>query len=228
MPVNTGGAVATSCKEFFLVSDAVHRALRSLITVDRDIAFPEHKGFRRFAKEVKAQFEEPELRVIPDSHMVQFTFRFHGHMRTLSLFFRCDCDNKDWAPKSLSLSMGASGESELFVKTALHALSMLGPIRYTACNTRDEYDSWTEAPITVLQGAALRYWSPLQLDVWAEYADREFSDDSARWERFMGCSRATLRQHQTDYDSRAALVATISATPPRFLGDYHQRVMLSR
>lgn len=227
MPINTCGAIATSCKDFCLVTDAVQRALRGLVSLERSILFPNLKGFQRYSKEVKAQFEEPEVRAVPDSHMAQFNFCFHGHRRMLTLHFRCDCDNKDWAPKSLSLSMGASGESELFVKTALHALSMLGDIRYTPYDSRDGYEGWTERPINVLQGAFLGYWSPLQLDVWAEYADLEFRDSPAEWERFIGCSREALHKTFDSYESRAALIATADCAPPRFMEDYHQRAVVA-
>lgn len=121
MSVNTKAFIATPCKDICFVAARVQRALDALIR-------PLWKSNLR--SDAPAQYQLTTTELCPDSALVRFHFQYEGQNRTMWLFFDCDCDRVEYAPQSLTLSMGCSGRSDLFIKTAAHALSMLGPVYY--------------------------------------------------------------------------------------------------
>lgn len=225
MPVNTKGAIATPCKDFFLVAEAVEGALTQLVREEFAVVFPDVKGFRRYSQEAREQFQEPSSRVSASSQMLMVDFVYRAKKRTLTGFFGCDVDNRDWAPTSLSFSMGCSGNSPLFMKTVLYALSMLGPVRYSECDSRSEYDVWTEEPLTVLEAAALKYISSFSIQRWAHWADKHFGARGPEWSAFMGCTADQLEEAQESFEKAKALVDSVSPRQPWFKADYHANAL---
>lgn len=120
MTVNTKGIVATSIKDVLLVSLLTEIGLRAVCKVARKLD-TDPKPFRT---------NHLDWRLLPDSAMLQSLVHLRGHPRMMSIFLHCDVDNKDIAPQSLSLSLGASGDSPIIMKSALWGLSMLGPVHF--------------------------------------------------------------------------------------------------
>ncbi|MCC5611450.1 hypothetical protein LC612_33090 [Nostoc sp. CHAB 5834] len=120
MTVDTKGVVATSIKDVLLVSRLAEIGLRAVCTAARklDTASP------------PVTTNHLDWRLLPDSAMLQSFVHLRGHPRMMSIFMHCDGDNKDIAPQSLSLSLGANGDSPLIMKSALWGLSMLGPVLF--------------------------------------------------------------------------------------------------
>lgn len=225
MSVDTKGAIATPCKEFFLVAEAVEGALTQLVREELAVVLPDVKGLQRYRPEVREQFQEPSSRISASSQMLMVDFVYRSEKRTFTVFFGCDVDNKDWAPHSLSFSMGCSGNSPLFMKTVLYALSMLGPVRYLECDTRSEYDAWTEEPLTVLEAAALKYISVLSVQRWADWADKHFGERGPEWMAFMGCTSEQLEEARESFKNADALVDSVVPRQPWFKADYHANAL---
>lgn len=146
MGVSTKGFVLTNCKNVFFVSHAVSRALNRLIRSRSGI-----RGFA-FTQEQREQWSWVKMELSDLSDCVSFRFTFDGQHRTLRLNFDCDCDNVEYGPASLSMSLGCNGEAELLVRTALRACSMLGPTYFDA-NDCDDIDSALieQAPLNFIQ-----------------------------------------------------------------------------
>lgn len=150
MSVDTKAFIATPCKDIFFVAARVQRALDALIRPLRINALRSEKP---------NSYQLTTVELCPDSAIVRFHFQYEGHNRTMWLFFDCDCDRVEYAPQSLTLSMGCSGRSDLFIKTAAHALSMLGPVYY-------DYNDCDEVPWALLQEQpALNFVSACRLRV---------------------------------------------------------------
>lgn len=122
MGINTKGVVVTGCKEVMFVCERVEAALSKLIR-------PYWRLYRydHLVSDTQPAYAMPEMRILPSSGTVQFFFRYAGQQRTLWLHFECDSDNLALGPQSLVMSMGCWGDSELLVRTALDALSPVGP-----------------------------------------------------------------------------------------------------
>lgn len=141
MATGTKGFVLTKCKDVFFVCDRIERALNKLI----------QPGWKEqlFSAQSKAgeakppQFVRVSATLSAGSGLVQFHFTYKGENRTLWLNFHCDYDQRSYGPSSISMSLNRWGESELFVKTALQAISMLGPVYFDA-------DDCDETPPAVL------------------------------------------------------------------------------
>lgn len=227
MGVDTKGAIGTPCKDFFLVTEIVEKSLNRLIRQERELAFPDLKGYQRVSPAVRKHFEECSTAVVTDHEMAKVHFRFRGVSRGLLVFFGCDCDHLELAPKSLSFSLGASGESVLFMMSVLWPLSMLGPIAFTEADSRDELTPWTEAPPTMLEVARLRLVSLSSVRRWVDYADQVFGHDAAAWVAFIGCPRDDLALAlEGTYEQLETFINTQPLPrQPRFLEDYHARAL---
>lgn len=140
MGIDTKGFVATSCKDVFFVMNKIERAINKLITPHLKLEN------MRFSDETKdGKYKKVRLEIRADTELVQAHFTYNGEKRTLWVFFGCDCDKTEYTSQSISMSMGCWGESDLFMQTALRAVSMLGTV-YFDHNDCDEIDP---APLEV-------------------------------------------------------------------------------
>lgn len=165
MGVDTKGFVATSCKDVCFVINKVERALNALIR-------PKRKAARGTEEELQYELVTAELS--SESHLVRLGFTYAGEERMMWVFFRCDSDHADITPRSISLSMGCWGQSELFMKTALQALTMLGPVYYDRNDSDDAgYVRLSFEPLTYVAACAEKSEtpSPRTLGQWMELFD---------------------------------------------------------
>lgn len=164
MGVDTKGFVATRCKDVFFAVGLVENALNALIQ-------PHAKEARLAVRgtEKEPQYRTVDANLISRSQTVQLHFTYEGEHRTLWMNFTCDCDHKDVTPASISLSLGCWGQSELFMKTALRALSPLGDVYYdySDCDSIDPA-KLDIAPLTFVTACAAGAESPYpsELEVW--------------------------------------------------------------
>lgn len=218
MTVDTKGVVVTPYKDGLLQAHVVKKALGKLIREERQLVYP---GSRPWSKEVSEQFREPEVEMCDVAGMLQFRFTFHGARRTLAMFFYCDGDHLELGPRSISFSMGCSGESELFVSTAVHALSMFGPAYLHPCDTRGEPQLLQESSLSVLDAAALGYICPLDLPRWADFAESYLPTNR---DRFLGAPLDEFRKRTSDYTKAREYVKGLPVPVVGYLEDYHQRM----
>jgi hypothetical protein len=225
MGVDTKGFVLTPVKDALLITALAAGALDSLIREEADIEFP---GVRPWDDTRKKRFRSVDAHMRPDSNMVQLQFTFKGDARQLSMFFRCDSDQSEHGPRSISFSLGLHGESELFVTNVAYALSMLGP----AWVDRSDCDDvgpllLAETPLTIAGAVALGYADALCLENWFDTATALGLDSSAT-EALMGLPFEQLKGlGSLSYDELKALVSSVPVPCPGFLDEYHQRIFTS-
>lgn len=229
MTVNTKGSVATAFKDVLLVCSLVETALNRLIRAERKILFPGVAGRGDSARE---QFADVSVALAPSLGMAQFSFKFRAASRCLSLFFTCDADNADLASKSLSLSMGCHGDADLFVKTALHALSLLGPAYFV----HNDCDSDSRVPLSeprpnLLQAISWGYLTPFQAREWLHAYQGSPALRAAQGYdalKFFGVPLEVLEEavatqgYSEITDKVRALGATVRPCHPQFLLDYYE------
>jgi len=224
MATFTKGFVATPVKDAMLALEAVQGALNRLIVEERRIEFPETRHYR---EEVRARFKAVDLNFDPSTAGARLLFCFKGQVRTLSMYFYCDCDHVSQTPNSLSFLMGCSGESELFITTAVHALSVFGKGFVCSCDATDEgYLPVKEQPLTVMDLAVLKYISALSLPRWHTHALNAFPEQAAR-ERFLGIPEQDFLAIRDDYTAAKAFLATQRGPVLSFQEDFQQRLALS-
>lgn len=141
MGVDTKGFVLTDCKDAMLVGQLLLRALDKLIMQGSKAEFSETRW--RGSPEVRERWRHVKISLSPEASMLTLDFVYAGEKRALSVFFDCDCDHVEYGPSSLSMSLGCWGSSELLMRTALAALSMLG----TAWLDVNDSDSVDAAPL---------------------------------------------------------------------------------
>lgn len=124
MGTDTKGFVLTSCKDVFFVCDRIQTAINREIHPLRAQEILSGKGFDNVSNQVCA------IHLYPSSHAARITFMYADVSYNMHVHFTCDCDNKDFGPQSISLSMGAHHESAWFMKLALESLSMLGRLYF--------------------------------------------------------------------------------------------------
>lgn len=124
MGVDTKGFVLTDCKDAMLVGQLLMRSIDKLIVQGRKAEFPEARWAGN--EEVRARWQQVRIELKPETAMLSLDFVYAGEKRTLNVFFDCDCDQVEHGPSSLSMSLGCWGSSELLMRTALTALSVLG------------------------------------------------------------------------------------------------------
>lgn len=168
MSVCTKGFVATRNKSVFFVCSLVERSLNRLI----GSAFDAMKANRSRPKDQPySRLVETEL--LADSQTVRFRFTHEGDTRALMMFFACDLDNKERADASISMSLGDSGQSRLYVETVLKSLRALGPVFFMPCDSVGE--PWQELnlpAVTYLDAVRQRFVQPgpVSLTQWMQEA----------------------------------------------------------
>ncbi len=175
-------------------------------------------------------FKFCDMRLHPQSECVTFRFTFRGEQRSLKLHLYCDCDHKELGPQSLAIRLGAFGESELFIRTALYALSVLGPA-YIDVNDCDQvgFESLGERPPTMLELIHSKYVSHWRLEAWVRLFDRELRAEGKGFEEFFGFERQWFEEVLgptpiADRNRCFTELAPLSLPPtPQFLLEFHQR-----
>lgn len=226
MGVDTRGAVITGFKNVLLAAGLVQNALDGLIVAERRIKFPT-KAIGH-SKESREQFQTTSVSLNPDLGMLRFDFTFRGERRSLTLHMTCDSDHASLGPKSLSISIGCSGFSELFVKTALHALSLVGPAYFDAndCDNVDLAPLSEDRP-TVFQAMQLGYIQKSMLPEWLVAYEEGLSPTICDGQSFFGVpldqvrELASRRDYQSAWKDIKVLCLNLGGVP-RFLEDYHQ------
>lgn len=168
MSVDTKGVVVTPCKDVFLVVELLERAISTLIRPHWQ------PGRKQELSSGEPRWAYPRTALSAQSELVQIHFTYDGEKRTLWTFFHCDVDNRALGASSISLSMGCWGSSEMLMRTALAALSGLGPtyIDVNDCDSTDMAPSGIE-PVSYVQ-AVEKQWiapSPSSLQRWVEAFD---------------------------------------------------------
>lgn len=226
MSVDTKGVVLTHYKDVLVITALVERAVSKVVNEERELMFP---AVRRWDEKVQEQFRTPDVTLRPESGMVDFGFRFRGENRSLKLFLTCDCDHLELAPKSVSLSIGCWGSSDIIMQSALHALSLLGPAYYDY----NDCDSLDLAPLqevrpTLLEAVRLDYVNDIFLDDWLERFEELKLKTAAQRKAFLGCPETTFRKAceiEVWEERKKAVEALVAKTPVprvRFLEEYHE------
>ncbi|MBC8742754.1 hypothetical protein F6X40_40455 [Paraburkholderia sp. UCT31] len=130
MGIDTKGFVATRNKDVFFAAHLVERGLNSLMPGPIQV-LRANKGLE------EPRFQRVSTELLASSGGVRFRFTFEGEPRSMLMYFDTDTDRKEYAEQSLSFILGCHGNSELFIKTALGALTALGPV-YFDYNDGDE------------------------------------------------------------------------------------------
>lgn len=206
MATGTKGFVMTKCKDVFFVCDRIERALNKLIQP----GWTEQR-FSPQAADEKAhpQFERVSMKLSASSGSVQFRFAYQGEYRTLWVNFHCDWDQREYGPASISLSLNRWGDSELFMKTALQSISMLGPVYFDA----DDCDSVRPAmldlcPPSFISACAAggEYGSFVTLRQWHAVCQRG-EMRAGTFQDWLGMSVGTLNEIlKADYPASQALI----------------------
>jgi hypothetical protein len=231
MGVDTRGLVQTQCKDVFLISSLAEGALNQLISTEKKLRYPRVRGF---TSEVHEQFTLANCRLIPRSGMVQFSFKFCGETRTLSMFFDCDSDDQEFGDKKISVSMGCHGDSDIFVQTVLHALSLLGPAHYD----RNDCDDIDYAPLnayrpTLIQAVSLGYACRSNVEDWVQFFKEspDFPDKSdAALEAVIGLPVSDvfdvlrIAEHTERWERLDALVMECAAPEVPFMAEFHEQM----
>lgn len=133
MGCNTVGFVLTKDKDPFKVFRLIKESIVSEMKKETGEDFP----YRLFKKE---QFTSPECTISDFTEMMSIDFYFKGDYRSMTVHLTCDHDYLEAAKgKRVILSLGCYGESERLIKTALHGLSSLGDIYFTANDCTEEW-----------------------------------------------------------------------------------------
>lgn len=190
MGVDTKGFVTTSFKNVMLVAELLERSLDRLIRAEK----------RRLegvnARAFSPKYQMVNIRLRPSSDGLNLVFKLNGEERSMSVFFSCDCDHKDTAPASLSLSLGAWGHSVLLVKQALYALSVLGPAYINENDaTSIGYVSLGLPRLTVKDAMGMQFIPMHRLAAWIAAWDLgEFSSSQLSFDEFFGMKEEFIRK----------------------------------
>lgn len=134
MAVWTKGFVATRNKSPFFVLGLIESALNQLIgTVSQTLCQNRLHGEpdAPYAQRVQIDFS-------PSSKGAYLNFICKGEPRQMTVYFAIDGDRKEYTDSSIGLMMGASGNSELYIRTALNALRPLGEVWFLDCDATDK------------------------------------------------------------------------------------------
>lgn len=146
MTVWTKGFVATRNKSPFFVLGLIENSLSRLIG-----GFGQQRIDNRDNKHIAEPYSRsPSIRLLTSNMGADINFTYQGESREMTVWFNVDGDHKDIAESSISLMLGCSGKSELFMKTALNALRPLGDLYFVA------NDSW-DAPFEKLDIPLMSY-----------------------------------------------------------------------
>jgi hypothetical protein len=226
MSVDTKGVIATDCKDVFLISGLIERSLNSLIKFEKRMEFPGATAFSPTA----GKYRTADVRLCTSTAMVQITFTFKSDEYLLSVFFDCDCDHLALAPQSISLSIGCRGESAVLMKTALHALSVLGDAHY-------DYDDCDSVPLarldeyvpTVMNLLQLRYILAPQVEELVKLYDSGSAFFYNRaFEQLFGAPESWVRdvlgiEECTNRWDHFKQMAKVRGSPPlKFMSEFHR------
>lgn len=230
MGVDTNGFILTRSKDAFVIGSLIERSLNHLVVAEKKLTYPDRKDFLSAA--ARDNFRSCSMRLMPESGMLDVDFRFHGEARSLKVFFECDCDHTEYGPHSISLKLGLWGQSPLFMKTVLHALSILGTAYFDENDCDDvEPEPLAEKVPTVLQAIALDYIRDCHLSDWVRHWKAGmFRDRSCNFKEFFGATEQRIEKLlaiddcKESWDQISALAKTMQ-TSPSFLEDYHQQMV---
>lgn len=200
MSVETKGVVLTGCKDVLLVCTLVQKSLEQLIA-------REHPAGQRLS----GAFGAVVVELRADTGAAEFIFTYRGERRGLWVFFHADVDHRDLGPRSLSLSLGAHGDSVLLMVTVLYALSILGPTHIDE-NDCDEQglEPLEQVPPTVLELVAYRFYSPFRLGRLLECFDAKVPFHTRDFKQLFGVDETTLR-NLLDRGSSDQLIQVLDA-----------------
>lgn len=225
MGVDTKGFIATPVKDVLLVCGIVEKALNKLILDETKKLLPQEHPY---SARVREQFSSVRMGIACSASFVSFDFLFKKEARNLKLFFDCDCDHRDVAPKSLSLMLGCWGSSELLMKTVLHALSMFGTPYFDLSDCDDIAPAVLDAaPITVLEGVAAGYLYGHMLETIVEKFDAgELRLADTTFDRFVGLPRVTYDEVRAIEECRERWDAIEKLASERYPNAKQERALL--
>lgn len=214
MGVDTKGVLLTPMKDVMLVCGIIEKSLNTLIRQQRDLKYGPQ---RRLPLQNKDEFDFVDVRLVPSSGMACFRFVCFGEKRDMHVFFECDRDHADLAPRSVSMSLGCWGSSELYMLTVLRALSLLGPVAYDR-NDSDSVDMAVLplAPLNLAQALSLDYIGAFELEqLVARYRNGELFVNRG-FEDFVGMDEKAFNDIMKTQDHRArwdAMEAMVKCLP---------------
>ena len=226
MSVDTKGVIATDCKDVFLISSLIERSLNSLIQFEKRMEFPGATAFSAGA----TKYRTADARLCSGPSMVQLMFMFKGEERLLSVFFTCDSDNLAIAPQSISLSIGCHGDSAVLMKSALHALSILGDAYY-------DYDDCDNVPLArldeyipnVMNLLQLGYVRAPQIEEFVKLHDAGKSFFKNRtFEQLFGTPESQVREalaiedHTIRWDCFELMAKDLESPSLKFMSEFHR------
>lgn len=225
MGVVTRGVILTPFKDVFAICSLAERAINKVINEEKKLMFP---GERPWSSKCLEFFANAKTTISPESELLDCSFRFQGENRALKIFLGCDCDNAELGPKSLSLSLGLWGSSELLVKTVLHALSVIGPA-YFDLNDSDDVDlaPMAEKRPNLLQAVKLGYMAISQLEDWKERLPF-LGISNSEIPEFLGCSEKSfcaainLEDYELRREAIKHLVNSVNQPRVNFIEEFHQ------
>lgn len=146
MTTDVTGFVKTDRKDFFLIVSLIEGSLSSLVNADRKQEI--ENGINPFKAFMKNKMGDTTVNV--DSGMVSIQFIHNNKHRNMTVQFNCDGDHEQAKTidgnvgkcKKIIISLGASGEADLYIRRALLALSILGETFYR--NDLDNDDYWKQ------------------------------------------------------------------------------------
>jgi hypothetical protein len=214
MGVDTKGVLLTPMKDVMLVCGVIEKSLNTLIRQQRDIKYGPQ---RRLPLQNRDEFDFVSVRLVPGSGMACFSFICFGEKRDLHVFFECDCDHTDLAPRSISMSLGFWGSAELYMLTVLHALSLFGPVAYDRSDCDDiDMALLPIAPLSLAQALALDFISSFELEKLVErYRNGELCVNRG-FEDFVGMDEKSFSDIMKTTDHRArwdAMEAMVKCLP---------------
>lgn len=118
MGVDTKGVVVTTCKDVMFVALSIEQAVKRVLEMVLPATQTPLQRLRALAVDIECS---------PSTDSLRFRFEINGDQRQLSVFFGCDCDHLDKGAQSVSLLLGAWGDSVLIMECVLRVLSVLGP-----------------------------------------------------------------------------------------------------
>lgn len=218
MGVDTKGFVTTKCQDVFFVVHLVEEALNKLI---RPHAREERFAQRGADEPRKYSMVDPRLHA--SSEGVNLCFTYAGESRQLHMYFGVGDDSEEMGPKRILMSLGCWGESELYMKTALKALSPLGDVYYDYSDCDDiEPAELDIAPLNFLTACAAGIESdfPTNLARWKTLFDAGLLR-AATCEEVLGMPVAEVErltsihweEAQTELKAMVKAIASSTATP---------------
>jgi hypothetical protein len=208
MSVSTKGIVDTPCKDVFFIMDQVEQAVKALV----------RPGWKRWMQTEGPLFEMPTVELVANSNAAKVHFTIEGDRRTLWVFFRCDEDNTTYAHQSISISLGAWGDSCSILRAVLGSLSMLGPCYLEESDANNVgYQRLAEmgAP-SYLQAVGLRtsQATPTFLQTWVALFEAGFLK-SDNFKECIGMTRDEARAClEADFSDACALIEAKVQTLP--------------